>query len=905
MSDTSPPASSNRPVPAPRRRARSVDAQLRLAPHQLRLQWDPSRFDFQSTAELTPLDGLLAQGRAVEALRFALTVDHPQFNCFVAGPTGTGKSTLVPRMARAAAADLPRPPDLVYVYHFEKPDRPRALLLPAGRGRIFVQAMKRLVETLQRDIPTALSTRDFRSRQQALYEGAVDQRRVHLELLEERARAIGIAVEDSAEALQLVPLREDGVRMTPEEFEALEESDRKAIEERERTLRDDILEYLDHAQRIQRATDEQLSEHDRKTVLRVVQPAMERVRRKVGAHDGVKAWLAAMQEDVLDNLDRFVPDEDGSPMDRMLQPETAPERYEVHLVVDNHETVGAPVLVERNPTYSNLIGKVERRMRLGVLETNHTLLRAGSLVRASGGFLIVNARDLVLSPYAWPALKRALREERVVLEDPDDLLTGPNSAGLEPEPIQIQTRVLLVGTLDDYLLLREADEDFDRLFRIRADFEDTTDLDDETALGLARYAAARTRDRGLLPLSADGTAALVEFASRCAGRRDQLTLQLATVGDLLVEADHYARLQQQTILDRQSIEDAAHRRADRNGMLRDRMQREFSRGTLLVNVTGTRVGQINGLAVLGFGDGDFGFPSRITARSFAGSGDVLNIERETDLGGQIHSKATLILQGWLSAVHASEQSLCVDASITFEQNYHFIEGDSATAAEAVALLSSIGQVAVRQDLAITGSMSQYGEIQPIGGVNEKVEGFFDVCARGGLTGSQGVIIPRRNAEELHLLPRVVAAIEAGTFHVYAVDHIDEALSLLLGMPAGRQKRDGTWPARSVHGRVALRLRELAERREARGDRQDDEPTRSASSNDSAPTPSPGVGDVSLARMGRRMTPQLQARATAFGTAVHRPAQLLGTSAPLESASRSAKLAARSSDPRAHPRNRRA
>lgn len=762
--------------------------------------------ELATTADVEPLDGVVGQQRAREAVDFSLSVDNTHFNLFVAGATGTGRSSLLPVMARRATVGRPTPDDLCYVHNFEEPHEPIALRLPAGQGRAFAREMRRFEEALQRSVPAALVARDYRARQQAILEETLDRRREHFEKLEARGREVGVGVEDGPEALQLMPLLDDGTPMTPEDYEALDEPARRAIEEKERSLRDDILEYLDHARAIQDEGQEQLEALDKSTVDAVVAPLTARVREAIELSDTLDAWLDTAASDVLEHLAAYVPDDEPGMLDpRIGGP--SPTRFVVNVAVDNSEQTGGPVVVEWNPTWSNLFGRLERRMRFGALETDHTLLRAGAVHRADGGVLILPAAELVNSPGSWPTLKRMLREGSIAIGDPDEHNTAVT---LDAQPVPIRVRVVLIGSLDDYVVLRELDEDFHRLFKVRADFEQVAPRDADHTRQLVRFCAARCVEHELPPMTARAVAGVIEFASRVAGRRDEVTLRLTALADLIVEAGHIAVSRGAEHVERDDVDRALANRERRDGLYHERTLLQFSRRSLLVEVEGSRVGQVNGLAVIGLGEIGFGIPSRITARAFAGAGGVVNIERETEMSGQIHSKATLILQGWIGGLYARSTPLSLSASVTFEQNYSYIDGDSASLAEAIAILSAVAELPVRQDLAITGSMSQHGEAQPVGGINEKIEGFFDVCAERGLTGDQGVVIPVQNVPELNLAPRVIAAIGADRFHVHAVETVDDALGLLMNRTPGKRRRDGTFAPRSVHGRVAASLARMGD-----------------------------------------------------------------------------------------------
>ena len=779
-----------------------------LTPAEVRLRFDAERLSFVDTSRLPEPDQLTGQELAVEAIDFAFGVDSGDFHLFAAGPPGVGRATIVRSMAARAARRRPVPQDFCCIHNFDEPVRPLMIGLPAGSGRVFAAEMTRLVDFMNKGIPAALNSRDYRGRQQQILEASMDARRDEFERLEERAAALQIGVEDTPANLQLMPLNAEGQPMTEEEYDELSDAERKALEERERSLRDDILEYLDRARGIQDRTDAKLEDLDRTTVTRLLEPRIGHIKEVLRFAD-VHSWLDDVLENAIDTLEAFMPIEEPEGLAEALRGPRAPaERFDVNVVVDNSKLEGAPVVLELNPTYSNLVGQVERRLSFGAVETNHMLVRAGALHRANGGILILDAAELLSHPNSYPALKRALREQASTIEDPDEQGLGVGTMTIHPQPIPIRTQVVLLGSLDDYIVLRSLDTEFAKLVKVRADFDSATDLSDETVSGLACFVGSICRERGLRHFTAAGVAALIEVAARMAGRKDEISLQLDAIRSVIVEADYWASAEQVELVDREHVERAREKAHRRSSLFMRRTLQAFKRKSLLITVTGGRVGQVNGLAVLGVGDILFGMPARITAKTFVGESGVVNIERETELSGQIHSKATLILNGYLGWRYARDRPLALSASITFEQNYSPIEGDSASIAEVVALVSSLSDVSVRQDLAVTGSMSQHGEVQPIGGVNEKVEGFFRVCALEGLTGTQGVIIPIQNVPDLNLSSDVVRAIENQEFHVYAVARVEEALALMLDMDASASD-DGSFAAGSVHELVANRLDVMA------------------------------------------------------------------------------------------------
>ena len=783
-----------------------------LNPANARLRLSAAALPFRTTSDIKHRTDVVGQERALAALELGLKVDNPRFHIFVTGATGTGRTSVVPRVARRFAKLKPAPNDWVYLHNFVNADQPVAIPLPPGQGRVFAKEMSRMVEWLDKRIPEVLSSRSFRSKQQEFLERALDDRRAHFDRLESAARTLGIGVEDTAQNIQLVPLHDDGRPMEPEIYDALAESEKRHIEDRERKLRDDILGFLDNTRRIQDATEAGIEALERKLVSALLAPRIARIRRKMEANRDIDTFLAAVLNSVVDGLGNWVADDDAPPESRMERRQRALDaraRYLVNVVSDHAGAKHGPLLFERHPTFGNLLGRIERRVNFGAVETDHTLIRGGSLLAASGGILIAEAREVATSPHVWPALKRALREQLCVIEDPDDSQPGFAAASIRPQPIPIRIKMILIGSMEEYHLLRELDEDFGKLFKIRADFEDTTELSDRRMQEVAAYMAQAVKTNGLLPVAASGVVAALQWSARLAGRQDLLSLELGALGDLLVESDVYARSRNAKTIDRRDIAESEAARRERDGMFRDSMMREFARKRLIVALSGSRVGQVNGLAVVSLGDLGFGFPSRITARTFVGSSGLVNIERESDLSGEIHSKAVLILSGYLGGMYARTQPLALSASVTFEQSYALVEGDSASLAELIALLSSVTNLPVRQDIAITGSMSQFGEVQPIGSVNEKIEGFFDVCSQGGLTGTQGVAIPAQNVDELLLREDICAAMRAKKFFVWPLTTVDEALELLLDTPAGQPDDKGRFPRESVHGRVMERLAEMA------------------------------------------------------------------------------------------------
>lgn len=793
-----------------------------LSASQVALRVAEADFPHASTFELDPGEAGFGQDKAVAAVRRALRVRQPDHHLFAAGPPGTGKMALLESMAQEVASTREAPEDLVVAHDFDAPLSPLVLRVPSGRGAEIAKAVARAIEQLNRTLPAALNHRAHRSIRQGIVHEAIDRRREALVSVEEGAKALGFGIDDDGQIPHLVPFDADGGLMRAEEVERLDEARRRKLEDAERSLRDTITQFLERQQEIQEELEEVLEKADNKAAARVVKPVFQRLRRSFKGITGLVEWLKAAEANLLDNWSTFIPPGQDALLERLRMSSGPPpqEPFLLHPLVEHDPTAGAPVVVDWNPSFSGLVGRLERRFSQGVMETSHTLIRAGSLLEASGGFLLLPARELLTAPLAWPALKRALRERLGRIHDPEDWVGAVPVNTLHPEPVPLDVKVVLVGSLEEYLLLREIDDDFARFFKVRADFDVSIPRDESSILSFARWVGRTCAERGLRHLDASGVAALVERSSRLAGRQEELSLELQPLTDLLVEADQVAAEHERELVDRAAIEEALEGRRQRENLYHDRMLDDYRRRVVLVDVEGSRVGQVNGLALLEIGDIAHALPMRITARTYAGGNGLVNIERESDLSGSIHSKAVLILTGFLGGLLAQEKGLAMSASLTFEQSYSHIEGDSASIAELVAVLSSLADLPVRQDLAVTGSMSQHGEVQAIGGINEKIEGFFDVCVERGLTGSQGVVMPRSVVDELNVAPRVRRAIEEGRFHLYAIEHVEEAIALLLGHPAGKARRDGTWPKRSVYGRAAERLARMSDAEENRGGKDD-------------------------------------------------------------------------------------
>ena len=795
-----------------------ANAGLELTADQVRRRCDPDAFTFETTAELTDGTVLLGQDRAASALALGLAMSGPGFNVFVSGAPGTGRVTAVRRFLEKAAHQRPTPDDWCYVHNFCDPARPRAVRLPSGQGRRLRDALARLVQAVRREIPRVFESEEYIAQREAIVSSLTNRREQGLQQLGARAYALGFGVRVTTTGFMLLPMRGDRP-LSDDDLARLTADEQQALATNRERLMSEAGAFFKDMRAVERETRERLEQQDREVALHAVGGLVEDLVDDFDGHPEVTAYLHDIQEGILADITLFrehpLPTDGSPPGDdsvddpRHAVHERAFRKYEVNVVVDNADTVGAPVIMAANPTYPNVVGRIEREALFGALLTDFTLIRAGALHRANGGFLVLRVDDLFRVPMAWQGLTRSLREGAIVIEDLGEALGFTATRSLQPDPIPLDLKVILIGQPFHFSLLHALDPDFQELFKIRADFDTLMERTREAEVAYAASVATSAAEPGR-PLDRAAVARLIEESSRLAADQQKLSVRFGQVADMVREANYWAATAGAPVIRAEHIRTAVEQRRYRSALMQERLREMVARGVLLIRPTGEAVGQIHGLAVLQAGDVAFGHPCRITATIAAGREGVLNIEREAELSGPIHSKGVLILGGYLADQYAQDKPLALSARLVFEQSYNQVEGDSASLAELLALISRLSGVPLRQGLAITGSVNQRGEVQAIGGVNEKIEGFFDVCQAVGLTGEQGVIVPVANVEHLMLRDDVVAAVAAGQFHVYAVRTVDEALELLTGQPAGPRAVDGSFPPGGIHALVDARLRALAE-----------------------------------------------------------------------------------------------
>jgi len=769
---------------------------------------DPAEFDFASTEELADTSVIIGQERALDAIQFGIDIAQRGFNVFVLGPSGAGKLTATKEIVTREAQRQRAPDDWCYVNNFAHPSKPKALSLPAGQGRHFVRDMEQLIEELVSAIPAAFEGEEYRSREEEI-EGEAKEREFNaVNDLRNEAKRQHISLIETPTGFAFAPVDKNNGVLSPDEFHKLSEAEQLAIQNNIARLHQQLQKLLRQFPTWRKEAKEKLKNLHREIAAYAVGHLIDDLKERYGQFPHILNYLREAQQDIVDHADDFFPKSESTPVLFAHAPRSSPLlRYKINLLVDHGGSTMAPIVFEELPNHANLIGRVEYQAYMGALVTDFTMIRPGALHLANGGYLFLDARKLLLQPFAWDALKRALQTGEIRIESLERTLSLISTATLEPEPIPLRLKIILIGDRLLYYLLNIYDPEFRDLFKVSADFEETYDRDSDSSALYARVIASLARRDGLRPLNKEAVIRVIEHSARLVEDAEKLTTHLRSLTDLLKEADHWASQADRRVIAQDDVQAAIDQQIHRADRLRDRIYEAIRRGSILIDTQGQAIGQINGLSVISLGDFAFGQPACITATTRLGTGKIIDIERETELGGAIHSKGVLILSNFLAARYAKAQPFSVFASVVFEQSYGMVEGDSASVAELCAILSSLADLPIKQTLAVTGSVNQHGRVQAIGGVNEKIEGFFDVCQSIGLTGDQGVIIPSANVKNLMLRQDVVEAARNGQFRVYAVDTVDQALELLTGKPVGERDPSGQFPEDSVNGRVEKRLKE--------------------------------------------------------------------------------------------------
>jgi predicted ATP-dependent protease len=794
--------------------SQELRARHRLRTEQLRWTCDPATVPFETTVEIHADEVILGQDRAVRALDLGLTVVQPGYNIYIAGPVGTGRTTYARQKIQHAAATRPVPPDWCYLYDFQQPDQPIAIPLPPGQGVQFRRDVEQLLDELKDGIRKLFASERFETRRSEVLQSFETRINEIWQGLETQARQLGYLLQRTPTGIVTVPVGPSGEPIAQELFAMLPEQQREEIQKHGRDLQEGVADALRRVRSLEREAREALRELEQQAVRSTAGDPVRRLQEKSQGSPRIVDWLGRLLADVVEHLDDFKEAEEPAvpfPLPGLMRRGDRLLRYQANLFVDNSHAQGAPVIIESNPTFYNLLGKVEYRGEFGALVTDFTMIKPGAIQRANGGFLILQVKDVLLNPFTWEGLKRALKSREARIENIGDQFGAIPTATLRPEPIPLDVKVVLIGTPLLFQLLYVYDEDFRKLFKVKADFDTEMDRTPQTMADYARAIGALSNKHGLRPFDRSAVARVLEHSARLAEHQERLSTRFNDVAEVVFEAESWAALAGRKVVTAADVVTAIQEKVYRSNRIEERLRELIHRGQLLVDVTGAKPGQVNGLSVLQLGDYSFGHPSRITARTFVGARGVVNIERETEMSGRIHSKGVAILAAYLGGKYAQDRPLSLNASLTFEQTYSEVEGDSASSTELYALLSELAGAAIDQGIAVTGSVNQKGEVQPIGGVNEKIEGYYQVCKVVGLTGAQGVMIPAQNLPNLMLREEVVEAVRTDTFHVYAVHTVDEGLEVLTGVSAGEAGADGTYPEGTVNQRVSQRLTTLAER----------------------------------------------------------------------------------------------
>lgn len=791
----------------------------KLTSEQLYRKCDAAKFDFTTTADLEERLSALGQDRAICAVELGINIKSRGYNLFCLGPEGTGKTSLVKRILEKEGKQRPTPDDWAYVYNFDEPHKPIAVNFPAGAAAGFAKDMEEFAYAMEHDLPEAVKNELYEEQLSVIREKYQEKRNDYVKVLQKKAKGKKVSLLHMPMGVVVAPMK-NGEIISPDVFDTLSDDEKNEIMADLNAMQEEIAQHQDDAPGWEEKQTEEIKKLQEKLVKDAIKKPINDIKQKYRGNKKVAEYLKAVQNYILENIPSFVPnyDQDSKPQTeeepmagllsqlKNQQEEDKYSKFKVNVVVKNVPDSGAPIVLLDHPTQGNLVGKVERIQQFGALITDFTLIKGGALHRANGGFLLIDARKLLLQPYSWDSLKRALASKEIKIEAPSED-TSFSTISLDPQPIPLDVKVVMIGDAELYDLLSERDPDFSDYFKVEADFGMIIDRTDENEVEYAKLIGSLTKKKKLRSLNKQAVARVIEYSSRLADDSEKLTAHVSSIGDLLKEADYWARKSKASQIGKNHVDQAIKSQIYRSDRINRAMLEQIDKGTILLDVKGERVGQINGLVVYNFTRNSFGKPTRITTQVRLGRGEFINIEREVAMSGPIHSKGVLILQALIANRFAKRSPLSLSASIVFEQSYGGVDGDSASSTEYYCMLSAIANLPIKQSLAVTGSINQFGEIQPIGGVNEKIEGFFEVCKYNGLTGKQGVIIPRTNVVNLMLREDVLEAVENGQFSIYAIDDVDDGIELLTGNPAGKADKRGRFPKGTVNYMVQQSLEE--------------------------------------------------------------------------------------------------
>lgn len=756
------------------------------------------------------------QKSASDSLQFGFDIRSDGYNIFALGEPGLGKHELIMTLAQEKALSEITPDDFVYVYNFKDPDRPMYLQFPPGKGSAFAKDMNELIEHLRKDIPKIFESKEYENEKNQLIEKFQEFDRQIFESLAEEARGRGFVLERGVDGFVFLPVK-DGEVMDDEKFSKLSDIEKKTIQEKIKVLQARLKEAIKMVKEAEKETKRKLVELEKRIASSAIIYHIDDLKEKYNYNQKIIDYLNLVQEDVLNNLDDFKQSELPVPTNialRFFKPEPSFLRYQVNVFIDRTEQRGAPIVYETNPTHSNLMGKVEYRFQMGMAVTDFTLIKPGALHKANGGYLILDALDVFKNPFSYDILKRAIKNKEIKIEDPLEAYHMA-SGTLKPEPIPLNIKLILIGSPFVYYILYNYDEDFPKIFKVKADFERDMDWNEEGEKSYAFFVDQLREKENLLPFHDSAVQRIIEFGGRLVSDQKKLSMKVEEIATVIRESHYVAKKKGKDIVEREDVRRAIEMRKLRHNRIERRIHEAIMRDIYLISTEGTKVGTINGLSVYDLGDYSFGRPSRITARVSVGKEGVIHLDREAKLSGKIHDKGSMVITAYLNSKFGSKIPLSFNATLCFEQLYEMVEGDSASVAEVLVLQSALGNLPLRQNLAVTGSLNQHGEVQPIGGVNEKIEGFFAVCKERGLTGDQGVVIPKSNMQHLMLDEEVQEAISKGLFHIYAIENAEEALELFTGLPAGTPNEQGEYEEGTANYLIMKNLKELKKVAEAK------------------------------------------------------------------------------------------
>ena len=795
----------------------------RLSPSKLRTKFDHKKLNCKSTEELIPLEGIIGQDRAVKALRFGLNIEDGGFNIFVAGYSGTGRMTGVKNFVEELAKSKPVPPDWVYVNNFKNSYEPKAVKLPSGKGKIFADNMGIFISSIRELLPKTFSSKDYAEKKESITRVIEEEKNRLLQNLRKKAYQQGFALKTTQIGLFVVPAT-GGKPMTENQFLDLSQKQKDEIQSKKVGVNKALQDTVNRIRDLDRKINNEVKKLNHKVALYNIERFVNDIKENYKDNQGVQDYIEEVEKDILKNINNFLPLKPAKGAVPNIFPwmkELPFKKYEVNVLVDNSGLKGAPVIIEQNPTHQNLFGRIEKEAQFGVLSTDFTMIHSGSMHKANNGFIVIPVEDLFKNIFSWDSLKMSLRDKKITIEEASEKLGIISTKGLKPEPIPLNIKVILIGIPYHYNILYNADSEFKKHFKVKADYDLVMKRDSANIKNYARFICTFCIKENLNHLKSSAVSKILEYGTRLAGDQNKISTRFSEISNIITEANYYAKASGNSFIKEEHITKAIEEKYYRSNLIQEKIREMMQDGTMLIDTTGNVIGQVNGLSVLSLGDYSFGRPSRVTVSIGMGKAGIIDIERETKMGGPIHTKGVLILSGYLTEKYAVDRPLNISARIVFEQSYGGIEGDSASSAELYAMLSALSGVPVSQDLAVTGSVNQKGEVQAIGGVNEKIEGFFEVCKMRGLNRKQGVLIPHSNVKNLMLKDEVIKEVEAENFSIYGIKSIDEGIEVLTGKKSGKRGKTGKFPKDTINFLIDERIKDFTEKFNALSGKKDD------------------------------------------------------------------------------------